>query len=180
MTSNPKKKTCPSDITSAIARAPLEVHTTEINKPWALSVRAIIRDDRGRILLLRRTLEARSFSRQWEPPGGGVDPGGKFDQAVIREVEEETGFTGRLERCVGVSEDEMPRIRIVNLFCEVAVTGGTMQLSTEHSEALWCPPDEIPTLDLARPVKDILLGLAQVGESESRTNPRPLLRNIDR
>jgi hypothetical protein len=45
-------------------------------------------------------------------------------------------------------------------FCEVTVTGGTLRLSSESSEAKWCNPGEVATLDLARPVKNFLLGMA--------------------
>jgi double-stranded uracil-DNA glycosylase len=56
-----------------------------------MAVRALIVDERDRILLLRweRTLGS-SF---WVTPGGGVEPGETDRQALLRELREEVGLT---------------------------------------------------------------------------------------
>lgn len=51
------------------------------------SVAAIVRDERG-FILLQRTTE----NNEWSLPGGAIDPGETHSQAVIREVREETGL----------------------------------------------------------------------------------------
>ncbi|CAI7663214.1 unnamed protein product [Penicillium discolor] len=48
---------------------------------------AIIRDDHGRILLQRR-----SDYGDWGLPGGGMEPGERIEETMIREVKEETGL----------------------------------------------------------------------------------------
>jgi 8-oxo-dGTP diphosphatase len=128
-------------------------------KPRGLSVRALIRDEQGRLLLLRRATESRHFGGQWELPGGKVDAGESFDAALIREVAEETGFNVILKSTVGASDHEMSHVLVTNIFVEVTVTGGTLQVSAEHSEAKWCKSEEVAALDLAPTAKNFLLGL---------------------
>ncbi|MFS0870317.1 NUDIX domain-containing protein [Paenibacillus xylanilyticus] len=48
---------------------------------------AIIRDGGGRILLQRR-----SDYGDWGLPGGGMEPGERIEETMIREVKEETGL----------------------------------------------------------------------------------------
>ncbi len=52
-----------------------------------LGVRAVVRDESGRILLVRHT-----YLPGWYLPGGGVDPGETVAAAAVREVAEETGI----------------------------------------------------------------------------------------
>lgn len=58
--------------------------------PLVACVGAVVRDDAGRLLLIRRGQEP---SRgRWSLPGGRVEPGETPEQAVVREVREETGL----------------------------------------------------------------------------------------
>ncbi|XOQ13420.1 MAG: NUDIX hydrolase [Shouchella clausii] len=50
---------------------------------------ALINDENGNILLVKN-IKGDSF--YWGPPGGAVEKGETLEQAVIREVREETGF----------------------------------------------------------------------------------------
>eukprot|EP01043_Picozoa_sp_COSAG02_P066166 COSAG02_NODE_10209_length_1995_cov_1.378692_1_plen_160_part_10 len=56
-----------------------------------LGVVGAVFDEEGRVLLTRRAQRMRSFPGSWVLPGGGLDPGESMADAVIREVQEETG-----------------------------------------------------------------------------------------
>ena len=53
-----------------------------------IGARCLLRDDRGRILLIRR-----SDNDLWAVPAGGIELGESVRQCGIREVYEETGLT---------------------------------------------------------------------------------------
>jgi 8-oxo-dGTP diphosphatase len=67
--------------------------------PVVPCVGAVVHDAAGRLLLIRR---GRAPSRGlWSLPGGRVEPGETLEQAVEREVREETGLTVRAGTPVG-------------------------------------------------------------------------------
>ena len=60
---------------------------------WRPSAKAMLLDSQERLLLLHvhDPVEA-ALGHWWELPGGGVEPGESREQALVREVAEETGF----------------------------------------------------------------------------------------
>jgi ADP-ribose pyrophosphatase YjhB (NUDIX family) len=67
--------------------------------PVVPCVGAVVHDAAGRLLLIRR---GRAPSRGlWSLPGGRVEPGETLEEAVEREVREETGLTVRAGAPVG-------------------------------------------------------------------------------
>jgi ADP-ribose pyrophosphatase YjhB (NUDIX family) len=57
-----------------------------LTRGMSLGVRALVRDENGRILLIRH-----SYVPGWLLPGGGVERGETAEDAVIRELREESG-----------------------------------------------------------------------------------------
>jgi len=74
----------------ASARESIEAGLT-----WAVG--AVVTDDAGRVLLVRE-------DGQWLAPGGKVEPGERHDEAVVREVREETGVAVTVMDLVAVTE----------------------------------------------------------------------------
>jgi ADP-ribose pyrophosphatase YjhB (NUDIX family) len=67
----------------------------------SVCVGAVAIDD-GRLLLVRRRNEPGRGS--WSVPGGRVDPGETVQEAVVRELLEETGVEGVCTGLIGVAE----------------------------------------------------------------------------
>jgi len=109
---------------------------------------AVVFDSGGRILLIRR-----SDNGRWALPGGTMETGETADQAVVREVKEETGYDVRVRRLVGVySEPEHTTITYpdgntvayVSILFECEITGGTAELSDESTAVEWHSPEALP------------------------------------
>ena len=87
-------------------------------KPFSLSVKILLRDPDRRYLLLRRSAASKNNAGLWELPGGKLDSNEAFDQALVREVGEETGLEIEIERVEGSRTSEAPDRTIVYLFLE--------------------------------------------------------------
>ena len=61
-----------------------------VTRPLTAGVRVIVRDEEGRVLLVRHT-----YLAGWYLPGGGVDRSETMHEAVRRELQEETGLVLR-------------------------------------------------------------------------------------
>lgn len=116
-------------------------------KPYGLTVRAVIYDENGRILLLKRSSRSRNYPGKWEFPGGKVDQGERFDDALLREVREETGMSGRIKRYIGAAEAKLPHVNAIQLVMEVEARG-TPSISHEHEGLIWVSLDGLLSMDM--------------------------------
>ena len=135
---------------------------TKTDRPFGLAVKAIIKDNRGRCLVMRRSALNRTGHAVWELPGGKVAPGENLADALVREVKEESGLDVRPVRAVAVMQTEMPELHVIRLLMEARVLSGTVELDSEHDCYEW-----IPLADLALPCPDCeLLGGKGRGQND--------------
>ncbi len=57
----------------------------------------------GKILLIKRKNEP--FKGKWALPGGFVEYGERVEEAVLREIKEETGLNAKIKKLLGVYSD---------------------------------------------------------------------------
>ena len=99
-----------------------------------VSVAALVTNDDGKILLVN------SPWRGWEYPGGLIEPGETFQEALPREIREATGgeveITGFVGICKNVEKD------IVNIDFTCRYLSGELTTSEESTEVIWATPDE--------------------------------------
>jgi ADP-ribose pyrophosphatase YjhB (NUDIX family) len=115
------------------------------------AVSAIVTDEHGRMLLIRRT-----DNNYWSIPGGGVNPGESVSQAAAREVKEETGIDCQVTGLVGIYSNpdhvaayDDGEVRQEFSICFTARTlGGSISTSSESSEVRFVPIDAIPDLSI--------------------------------
>jgi 8-oxo-dGTP pyrophosphatase MutT (NUDIX family) len=76
----------------------------------------------------------------WSLPKGKLDPGEDFEQAALREVEEETGLRCVLGRKLGDATYKVPkgRMKLVRFF-EMQPEGGEFTPNDEVDELRWLP-----------------------------------------
>jgi 8-oxo-dGTP diphosphatase len=128
-----------------------------MDKPFKLAVKTILEDEQGRCLLIRRSSISKHFAGCWEWPGGKVDPGEDFADAMLRETLEETGLEIELTSLAGATEFEMPLVHVVALCMEAKVTGGELKLSDEHDDSAWVPWTEFDQWNLTEHIKTFML-----------------------
>jgi 8-oxo-dGTP diphosphatase len=110
-----------------------------------LCVGAVVTDGRGRLLLIQRGHEP--GAGLWSLPGGRVEPGETAAEALVREMEEETGLTVEPGRLVG-QVDRPGRAGDVFDIRDYAatVTGGTLRPGDDAADARWVSPEELAVL----------------------------------
>lgn len=130
--------------------------------PYSLAVKAVIMNEAGETLLLRRSPSNTSFVGCWEWPGGKVDPGEDFATAVVRETKEETGLDIEITGLAGATEFEMPKVHVVLLCMEARIRGrDRIVLSHEHDAWEWLPLDKLEGLPLPDATRDFILEYAR-------------------
>lgn len=106
-----------------------------------LSAIAVVVNEEGEHLLLRRRPDDRSYPNKIVFPGGKVDPGETVEEAACRELNEETGLKKKIVKKYGVRRAvQLTRQRVYEIHVFVMedyVEGDVITLSDEHVEALW-------------------------------------------
>jgi 8-oxo-dGTP diphosphatase len=79
----------------------------------------------------------------WTLPKGKLNKGETFEEAALREVQEEAGFVCELgdEVTSTTYEDRNGKVKLVR-YWEMAPVGGEFAPNDEVDEVRWLPPDE--------------------------------------
>jgi 8-oxo-dGTP diphosphatase len=118
-------------------------------------VGAVIADAAGRLLLIKRGHEP--GMGLWSIPGGRVEPGETDEQAVIREVREETGLVVRPGRLIGAVRRAAPGGAVLDIRDYAAtVAGGTLTAGDDADDARWADRAELAGLPLTEGLAEAL------------------------
>ena len=109
---------------------------------FRIAVSALIFEE-GRVLLARR----RDID-WWNLPGGGMEVGETVDEALRREVAEETGLEVEVEQLVGVYSKPQKQEIVLTFRCHI--TGGTLTATEETRECRYVAPDALPANTLPK------------------------------
>lgn len=125
-------------------------------KPFVLSAKMIVLDERGRVLLLKRSMNSKNNRGKWDLPGGKVDAGESFTEALLREVDEETTIKVSLRKVVGAAESDLPDRKVAYIIMEGRLLSGRVHLSDEHDDFAWVDCSELPAMDVCQQFRDFL------------------------
>ncbi len=108
----------------------------ERKKP-SLTVDGILLNEKGEVLLIKRKREP--FKNFLALPGGFVEYGERVEDAIIREMMEETGLEVKIEKLFGVYSDPLrdPRGHTVSIVYVLKKVGGNLKGGDDAKEALW-------------------------------------------
>lgn len=100
-------------------------------------VKGIILDrEHKRILLVQRSSDDPTGAGTWENAGGNVEPGESLEEALKREIREETGLDVKILRTAYAALVDFGEAAHITVYlCEAA--GGDVTLSGEHSGYVW-------------------------------------------
>jgi 8-oxo-dGTP diphosphatase len=119
---------------------------------------ALCRDEDGRVLLCHIAPSV-GAGDIWTLPGGGLDFGESPAAAVVRELAEETGYRGEVERLLDVSDrlfDDVEgatgggRMHAIRIVYAVRIVDGVLRDEPDGSTdtCRWMSPDETAGLRL--------------------------------
>jgi 8-oxo-dGTP diphosphatase len=135
-----------------------------MTKPFHLVMKVVLHNDKREVLLIKRSMKSKSAGGKWEFPGGKVDPGEIFTDALAREVKEETNLSITVDRAIEVLQHEIPDKIFVFLIVEGTLISGSLQLSDEHTEYAWVPREKLPAMDLSDVYKQFALNYSKAPE----------------
>jgi ADP-ribose pyrophosphatase YjhB (NUDIX family) len=105
--------------------------------PFRIGVNALIFNDGLVLLALRRDID------WWNLPGGGMEAGETVEDAIRREVCEETGLEVEVDYLIGVYSKPQKQEVVLTLHCHI--TGGKITATEESRACRFFSPDALPT-----------------------------------
>ena len=105
-----------------------------MNHNHLVSVAGLVTNSEGKILLVN------SPWRGWEYPGGLIEPGETFQQALHREIREEAGVEVEITGFVGICKNTEKDIVNIDFTCRYV--SGALTTSEESTEVVWATAEE--------------------------------------
>lgn len=137
-------------------------------RPRILLINRAIVLDKNKVLIIKRADDETYNPSKWEAPGGKLDKGQDISSALEREVLEETNLVViPIDKVAyyrsGIVSDNVRYngITYIELFGITKRIGGTVHLSSEHTDFKWITLDEIYDFDLSTATKEALLVLEE-------------------
>jgi ADP-ribose pyrophosphatase YjhB (NUDIX family) len=126
-----------------------------------LAVGAVVVDERGRVLLVRRAKPPGAGT--WTLPGGRVEPGESLEAAAVREVHEETGVAARVVCGLGaVTIAREGFAYVIHEHLLVPVSDGAPRAGDDAADVRWAAREELAGLGVRGDAVEVIdRGLAE-------------------
>lgn len=125
-------------------------------KAYGLTVRGIIKNDSNEILIVKRHPKSRTDPEMWELPGGKVEKGEHFVDALVREIKEETNLDVNVGDFCEAIQNDYSHKRTVQLMMYLENIDGEVKISDEHIDWMWANLEKIKTLEISTSLKKLL------------------------
>lgn len=127
-----------------------------MDKPYGLTVRGIIVNEKDELLIVKRHPKSKTDPEMWELPGGKVEKGEFFTDALIREIKEETDLDCKVGDFAEAIQNDYTHKRTVQIMMYLKDIKGEVQISDEHIDWIWADLDKIRSLELSTSFKKVL------------------------
>lgn len=124
-------------------------------KAYGLTVRGIIKNN-NELLVLKRHPKSRTDPEMWELPGGKVESGEFFTDALVREIKEETNLDVSVADFCEAIQNDYSHKRTVQIMMYLENIEGEVKISDEHTDWKWATLEEIKTLNISTSLKKLL------------------------
>lgn len=125
-----------------------------MEKKMYLAVKAIIEKE-GKILIIKRAGSEDCFKEMWDIPGGGMKFGETPEEALKREVKEETNLEIEIVKPVRIwtffKNNKNTQVIGVTMLCKYK--DGRVKLGEEHVDFKWIKPEEIENYNIHEGIK---------------------------
>jgi 8-oxo-dGTP diphosphatase len=139
-----------------------------------LCVGAVVTDGHGRLLLIQRGHEP--GAGLWSLPGGRVEPGETDVEALVREMEEETGLTVEPGRLIGQVQRPGLAGDVFDIRdYAVTVTGGTLRPGDDAADARWVGPEDLGLLAVTEGLIEVLTEWGVLGQEPALLSYFPFM-----
>jgi 8-oxo-dGTP diphosphatase len=109
---------------------------------------AVVLDAGQRLLLVKRAMEP--AKGEWGLPGGFVELDESPEQGVLRELREETGLQGKVDRLIDVVSEESPFYGpLIIIGYLISPQGGQLQPGDDAAATKYFPLSGLPPLAFA-------------------------------
>ena len=119
---------------------------------------AVVKENK--VLIIQRSKDEESYPNLWELPSGKREPLESSNDAVVREIKEETNIDVKVIRPIYVFEfkneksDEIRDATQINFLVEYL--GGEVKLSDEHQNFKWISKEELDNYEVSKEVRNII------------------------
>lgn len=123
---------------------------------YGLTVRGIIKNNDGKILIVKRHPKSRTDPKMWELPGGKVEKGEHFTDALVREIKEETNLDVDVGDFAEAIQNDYIHKRTVQLMMYLENVEGNVKISEEHTDWMWASLEDVKQLEISTSFKKML------------------------
>ena len=127
-----------------------------MDRPYGLTVRGIIKNNANEILIVKRHPKSRTDPEMWELPGGKVEKGEFFADALVREIKEETNLDVNVGDFAEAIQNDYMHKRTVQVMMYLCDVKGEVKISDEHTDWMWADLEKIKGLEISTSLKKVL------------------------